>query len=193
MSQENPIDDEYGEFTEEVFHVFSEFLGKPDEDAYIAPIPIYLGGHADVRIFRKYIPGYTYVTSGLIEDGGQIQNSLGRYELMICTKYESEWASNFISELSSYTLKIKFEPGETMNAEGVFPTESELKKVLFHIPTTPCQGYDIRGVKCGLLLCIGITNKEFDVCHEQGSDIVVAKLNEQRIFPYTIPERHSVF
>ena len=192
MNERDMGNGEYGSLTDEEFRVFSRFLGDPEDSAYCAPIPIYLGGRADVRVFRRYVAGYTYVTAGLVEDGGQIENSLGRYELMICTRRKSDWAAGFVSGLSPYTLTTSFEPGETISAEGVFPAASALKKVLLTTPRSLAQSFDIEGVRCGILLCVGITNREFDLCHSTGAEVLVAKLIERDVFPYTVPERASI-
>src|SRR5215831_9514891 len=78
-------------------------LGKPADRVLHAPVPMYLGGFADVLPFPHYIPGMTYVTADLTgEDVGQLPSSLGNYELMVCVREELPRAADMISRLARY-------------------------------------------------------------------------------------------
>ena len=59
-------------------------LGKADDQITTSPVPIYLGGGADVLTFQKHVDGVAYVTAGLIGDDSQKKTPLGQYELMMC-------------------------------------------------------------------------------------------------------------
>lgn len=190
-----PIDDDeyHDRFNQAWREAMEAVLGKAEEMEYHSVMPLFLGGQADVVLFRNYVPGYTYVTSDIIGDGSQKKNRLGNYELMICTKQESDWATNLISEVASYTFEAKLKPGDTMEAEGAFPENSTIEKMVFCVPEISPKTFKILDKKCGLLLCIGITQEEFAICRQEGSKKVLAELKTRGIFPYTVLDRSSVF
>jgi hypothetical protein len=69
---------------------FEGVFGPADDTVLHSPVPFYLDGAADVLVFRKHNEGVVFVTADLIGDDRSRPNSLGQYELMICTPGISE-------------------------------------------------------------------------------------------------------
>ena len=167
-------------------------LGRPSDTVFHAVVPFYLGGFADVIEFPNYVPGMTYVTADLTgEDVGQLPNSLGNYELMICVHENLSRAADLISKLARYTCDSKLEPGDTMDLGDHF-SGSAIKALLFTHPSDQLVQFDLLGQRCGLLLCIGITGEELSLKQTDGSASLLALLMEHGIFPYTVLQRESV-
>ena len=51
-------------------------LGQSDDTIATSPVPIYLGGGADVLTFKKHVDGIAYVTAGLIGDDANKRHHL---------------------------------------------------------------------------------------------------------------------
>jgi hypothetical protein len=170
----------------------TSILGQSDSTVYHATIPFYLGGSADVLRFPHYVPGMTYATCELTgEDVGQISNSLGHYELMICVREDLDRAAQLVSQLSRYTCEAKLEPGETMDLSDYFG-DSTIRALLFAQPDLGSCGFELAGERCGLLLCLGITQDELEFRHSEGVEKLLELLKKHGVFPYTEPSRPSV-
>ena len=148
-----------------------------------------LGGAADVVSFSQNIDGMAYVTSDLVGNDKQKPKLLGNYELMICHRAPSEWGPGIIGRLAYYTLSTPLNPGETMGLGPSAPKGSTIAAFLF----LKYAAFMVRRREAGLLLCIGITKDELDVCFEKGSSEVEQKLKEKGVYPYTELTRRSVF
>jgi len=167
-------------------------LGTPTDRVFHAPVPMYLGGFADVLPFPHYVPGMTYVTADLTgEDVGQLPSSLGNYELMVCVREELPRAADMISRLARYTCEAELEAGETMDLPDFF-SESVIKALLFAHPADQPVQFEFLGTQYGLLLCIGITAEELAFRRANGSDALLAVLKQRGVFPYTVLQRESV-
>lgn len=150
------------------------------------------GGWADVLAFRNYVPGETYVTADLTGwASGQMKNSLGQYELVICMKSESIAAVDMISRLARYTCDARIEPLHTLDIRD-FLGDKTLRALLFANLQEPPPFFKVSGTPCGLLLCIGITSEELEFADEYGPEELLELLKKNKIFPYTIPNRPSV-
>ncbi len=167
-------------------------LGKPADTVLHAIIPFYLGGAADVLSFPDFTPGVTYITAEMTgEDVGQRSNSLGNYELMICTRQDLQKAGDLISKLARYTCDAELEPGETMDI-GRFFGDSTIRGLLFTHPREQPVYFEFLGQRYSLLLCVGITAEELVFKQAHGSDSLLALLRQHGVFPYTTPGRPSV-
>jgi hypothetical protein len=59
-------------------------LGEVDDTLFHAPVPLSLGGNADVLRFSHFLPGDTYVTAELTgTETEQLPSSIGNYELNV--------------------------------------------------------------------------------------------------------------
>ena len=170
----------------------ASILGQPTDDVFHAIMPFKLGGFADVLAFPGFVPGMTYATAELTgEDSGQRPTTLGNYELMICAKQELPQAGALISQLARYTCETEVEAGETMDV-GEFLGDSSIRALLFAHPREQPVHFELLGRRCGLLLCIGITEEELACVQSQGSAMLLDLLKQHGVFPYTIPDRPSV-
>lgn len=167
-----------------------KIFGTPEDILYHAIIPLGReGGGADVIIYRKFIKGFTYVTSDLTAPkSNQVSSEIGNYELMICTRSESSWAAGMISNIAQYTLKNVINPGHTM--EGGFPETSKLEAIVFVKPDLPA--YRFLGREYGILLCVGITRSELEYSFRTSSKSLIKILEKNEILPYTNLNRDSV-
>lgn len=166
-------------------------LGKPDDYVYHAVVPLELGGTCDVLCFRHYVAGLAYVTSDLTGIG-QPGNRLGTYELMICTREESDWAAAAISRLGPYTLETVINPGETMDIGSAVPPGSTVSAFVFAGPDVAKNAFTVGDETASLLLCIGITSAELVVCRSEGADRMIERLRNSGVFPFTDLNRESL-
>jgi len=185
---EDTSDDEWQKTWDARLAAFEQVLGKSEDTIVTAPVPIYLGGDADVLIFKNHVDGVAYVTAGLIGDGSQKQTDLGEYELMMCFREENEWAPSLLSRLAPYTFQRALKSGETMDIAPAMPENSTISSLLF----VSYQELTVNEADAGILLCIGITKSEFAECQKNGPSSMIAKLKESGVFPFTDPERDSV-
>lgn len=163
-------------------------LGKADDEIATSPVPIYLGGGADVLTFKKHIDGVAYVTAGLIGDDSQKKTPLGQYELMMCFRSANDWAPSLLSRLAPYTFDAALNPGETMDIGPAMPENSTIAGLLF----VSYRQFQVNDTNAGILLCIGITESELAQCRASGSDAVLAALKEADVFPFTDLNRGAV-
>ena len=188
-------DDEWTQVWDARMAALTPILGKPDEMVLHATVPFEFrdaGGSADVVPFPHYIPGATYVTAELTgTDAGQISNSLGHYELMICTHQKLAEAADFISGLACYTCDAKLEAGQTMDI-GDFFEDSTLRAMLFAHPSNQPVFFEFLGQRYSLLLCIGITSEELVFARSRSTKELIALLKQHGVFPYTTPDRQSI-
>ena len=164
-------------------------LGAADGRVLTSPRPLYLGGFADVMVFRHFVRGVTYVTGGLtgVDGIAQRKNAAGRsYELMICSPEEDPRAATLISRLARYTLDAALNPGETMDCP-VFPG-SAITGLVFTAPEIR-EALSFGGEAFDLLFYMGITSGELTQARSTGSDAVIAELKASKVFPYTDSRR----
>jgi hypothetical protein len=167
-------------------------LGPSEENVFHSGVPLFMGGFADVAIFRKYVPGYTYVTMDLVGLNVQKRNRLGEYELMICTREPADWAANLISQLAKYTLEAVLQPGETMDIGPALPAGSRVQALLFAEPDPPVNPLPGLDRKAGVLLCIGIQPGELALVRRTGAPALIEALKRAEAFPWTELQRAAV-
>ncbi|MFO0919246.1 MAG: suppressor of fused domain protein [Planctomycetaceae bacterium] len=156
-------------------------FGDSEDKIATSPVPIYLGGGADVLLFKKHLDGVVYVTAGLIGDGRQKKTELGEYELMMCFREENDWAPSLLSRLAPYTFESALHPSDTMEIGPALPENSNIAALLF----VPYAKINLNDKDAGVLLCMGITIEELEECKRNGSSAVLAMLKTAGIFPYT--------
>jgi hypothetical protein len=185
------VQDEWTELWNQRAAGLQRLFGEADDRVYHALVPLQLGGSCDVRRYRKYVAGVTYVTSDLTGIG-QPPNSTGSYELMICTRRDSDWAANVISRLGQYTLGNVIEPGETMDIDSAVPEGSTISAFLFAQPELVENVFRVGHETASVLLCVGITSRELQACHKEGSARIIDRLQGASVFPFTDLNRESV-
>lgn len=173
----------------------SSILGRPADTVFHATVPFEFrdaGGTADVVPFPDYVPGMTYVTSELTgSDVGQIPNSHGHYELVICCRQNLPEAADFISRLACYTCDDVIEAGQTMDI-GDFFGDSTLRAMVFSHLSSDRVNFSFLGGRYTLILCVGITAEELKFAHSHGTDELLVLLKKHGVFPYTVPGRPPV-
>jgi hypothetical protein len=163
-------------------------LGKVDEMVWHAHVPFDEGGTADVVRFRHHVAGICYVTSELIGRDDQVPSTLGNYELMLCTRQESNWAADLLSRLARYTTEVDLNPGDTMDLGDATPKKSTIAAFLY----LEYAKFQIQGRESGLLLCLGITADELEACQAGKRELVENELKKAGIYPFTDLYRKSV-
>ena len=173
----------------EIQENISKQLGKPADVVYHSVVPFGMGydagGRADVYMYKEKIKGVTYITGDLIGTK-QKKSDAGNYELMVCQKLDNEWGRALISNLSYYTLDASLNSGETMSL-GPF-AKGDIVAVVFD----KFYEFTINGKKFGLMLIIGITEKELEWKEKNGGEELIKKFKESKVYPYTDFDRKSV-
>jgi len=197
FGQDKYADGGYADWFEAKLQALERILGPADRDILSARVPLHLGGESSVFIFR-HAPfangGIAYVTSDLIGMRKQRRNRLGQYELMMCTRRESAGAPELLGKLAKYTLDEALEPGETMDIGPAMPEDSTISALLFVEPRIADGGesFEVRGVKAGVLLCIGITARELEAIRRHGATGILERLKAAGVFPFTEVRRRDV-
>lgn len=163
----------------------AQVLGPGHDMVFHAPHPFALGGNADVIAFYHHLKGVVYATAELT---GKPNACYADYELMICHRSPDDWGPNIISRLAPYTQEAYIGTGESMDIDTVAPTDSQIKAFLFDTYAT----FELYGMRNELRLCIGITKPELQFKLKHGTERLLAKLKEYRVYPFTDLDRESV-
>jgi hypothetical protein len=148
-----------------------------------------LGGAPDIHTFTRHKKGaVAYVTAELIGRDNQVPNVMGNYEIMICLPraVDPELAGGILTPMAFYTLEQPLNPGETSDL-GEVVEGSKVRALLF----SDYGRFKVLGRSCGLLLCIGITMREFKYNARHPGELE-PKLREAGVYPVTDFERGSV-
>ena len=181
-------DDDWQESWDARLATLETEFGKSEDKIATSPVPIYLGGGADVLTFKKHIDGVVYISAGLIGDGRQKKTDIGEYELMMCAREENDWMPSLLSKLAPYTFEAALNPGDTMDIASAMPEGSTIAALLY----VPCRQFKVNDTDAGVLLCIGITEKELQHCRKNGHADVLVQLKAKAVYPYTDTERDPV-
>jgi hypothetical protein len=185
-------EDEWGEWWDARVAAIETVLGPCHDVVGHAVIPFDIGsdngGGADIIYFKRHINGIVSVTSELIGRDDQVENELGNYELMICHRDEEDWGADIISRLAYYTLEARISPGETMDIASCAPEGATTAALLFFNYGT----FKVRKRKAGLLLCVGITEDELNLCRAGKRGNVEKALKAAKVYPFTDLYRDSV-
>jgi hypothetical protein len=149
-----------------------------------------LGGAPDVHTFTRHKKGVVaYVTAELIGRDNQPASDLGNYEIMICLpkEIESDVAATILTPLAYYSLEQPLNPGDTSDL-GELVEGSELTALVF----SDYGRFTVLGRQCGLLLCMGITQREAKFAAKQSAGALEKKLRDEGVYPVTDFARESV-
>lgn len=181
-----PEKDESQEIWDARAHALRLVLGPDHENVLHSPIPLFMGGGADVLVFHQHVPGVTYVTADLT---GKPDDSFTDYELMVCHRsVEDNWGGNIISQLAAYAIEHSISAGETMDIDSATPADSEIKAFIFDT----YQTFSMFGCDFELQLCLGITKAELAFAQKNGPDELFVRLKSHRVYPYTDLNRKTV-
>jgi hypothetical protein len=149
-----------------------------------------LGGAPDVHTFPRHKKGMVaYVTAELIGRDNQPTNQLGNYEIMIClpTDVEAGLAGGILTPLAFYTLEQPLNPGDTSDL-GEIVEGSRITALLF----SNYGQFTVLNRQCGLLLCMGITQREMKYAAKQPPGSLEQSLRQAEVYPLTDFGRKSV-
>lgn len=171
-----------------------EILGPQGEMDLHAPIffdmGAEMGGAPDIHTFTRHKKRVVcYVTAELIGRDNQPTSELGNYELVVCLPkdIEAEVAATILTPLAYYTLEQPLNPGDTSDL-GELVEGSKITALLF----SEYGRFKVLKRQCGLLLCMGITQREAKYAAKQSSDALERKLREAGVYPVTDFARGSV-
>jgi hypothetical protein len=158
-------------------------LGKADDGVLHAALPLFLGGNADVLIFPGFPGGTAYVTADLTgQDVGQVPNSLGFFELMLCCRAPNSGAAGVISRLARLSLERRLDMGQVLDLSA--DPSSPFDAVLL-AEGMPQPQFRFGGKRWGLLLCVGITDADREFQEQHGASALMEKLEAEDRFPFS--------
>lgn len=190
LAEREPAD--YMEGFNAVREALAARLGPPADHVYGSPIPIYLGGDAEVLEFPEFPGGIAYVTCGLTFNGQKTVDGRPR-ELMLCTRESWEMAPTVLSGLGRYTLDQALCAGHTIDFGPDQPHGYTIRGVLATRPDVPADPIRLFGKDCGVLLLIGITKREMVAIRDQHKEQeVLGRLRTRGVFPFTVVDRPAV-
>lgn len=162
-------------------------LGTSADTVMHAVFPLAFGGNADVVIFPNFPGGVAYATADLtLSDVGQKKNSMGNFELMICSRHPEPALANLISTLAARSLKAKLEPGQILDLSR--DKSAPVQAILF----CEAEGYSrfqAGGQQFGLLLCLALGRDEAAAAKKNGWQTVVSARKKAGSFPFSEPHR----
>ncbi len=186
------FEDDWSEWWDGRVAAMETVLGPCDDMVGHAGIPFDIGpdngGGADIIYFKNHIKGVVSATCELIGRDDQVENDLGNYELVICHRDEEDWGADLISRLAYYTLEARIDPGETMDIAEAAPLDSTIAALLFF----EYGKFEVRNRKAGLLLCVGITADELELCRSGKRGKVESALKAAKVYAFTDLYRGSV-
>lgn len=192
MNSETDDSDEWMLWWDARLAAMESLLGKSHDTVGHGTIPFQLGaelgGTADIVYFHHHVKGVVSVTAELIGNEDQLPNSMGNYELAICSRDDHEWGDYVIGQLAHYTLEAVIEPGQTMDIGPATPEDSTISAFLF------CDygQFKVRDQDAGIVLCLGITADELHMCRNGARPRLESLLQSKGVFPFTDLYRKSV-
>lgn len=190
MAEKEPTD--YMEGFNAVRDVLAARLGPASDRVHTALPPIYLGGNAEVLEFPEFPGGIAYVTCGLTFNGQKTVDGRPR-ELMLCTREPWEMAPQVLSGLGRYTLETALCAGHTIDFGPAQPQGYTIRGVLATRPEMPADPIRLFGKDCGVLLLVGITEREMVAIRDRRQEQeVLGRLRTRGVFPFTVVDRPAV-
>lgn len=170
-------------------------LGKADDGVFHSPVPLNMGGGADVLAFGDALPGcVVYCTADLTGDPSVEQAGSGEgFELVMCCRADDgamrEIAPSILSKLAPYTLRASVAAGHSMNIGEVGSTG--ISGLVFSEWTRARAPFEFGGRRYGLLLCTGLTPEETAYAEQHGGPALLERLKAAGVMPKTIAGRAS--
>jgi hypothetical protein len=153
--------------------------------------------------------GWLYVTSGLsnpwnLRQPGRDPTGFSGIgcELVMETTNEVDWAVPLLHNLMSYLLLVavgEFEGGELLeygqhmplNASITPHFESELRWLLVEPPRHFPASFELAAGRVDLFHLIGLTHAEVEFLNQTSSEMMIALLQREGIYPFSDAERKS--
>ena len=188
-----PKEHSWEEVWNERQRALEQIFGPAEDMVWHAPVPLEIGGGADVLIFKQHLNGCVYVTADLtgpatsqLLDGGE------QYELVMCTRQPAGWAAKFLSIYAPITHEAVLQHLDTADMVQFTPNERMTKLAFTQFPTIDTK-FDLFGNPCHLLLCVGLYKEEFEKSRAFGDNqILIDALDNAGVMPFTDPDRDPV-
>lgn len=171
-------------------------LGPAGGGVYHAPVPLTLGGNADVLAFPECLPEVVvYCTADLTGDPSISQSSPSgaAFELVMCCQRDqrtlNEYAPSILSQLAPYTLRTEVLAGHTMEIGEI--ADTGLPGLVFCDWKFSDAAFEFAGRQYGLLTCVGITSAELEFGRAHGGPALLERLGNARLLPRTVANRNS--
>ncbi len=173
---------DYKDFYEKLFAEIAKKYGPLDKESIVSIIGFDAGGPVNLSKIDKI---GLYVTCELCCRDDQKPSSFGNYELMIIGKDTEKWARNILTEIGRMTLDEVIDHHHTINFSEIVDKDDSIKGVIFE----KYSSIIYKKKSYGIMLAIGITLPELELCYESGVQACLKKLIEAKIYPNTILER----
>ena len=151
---------------------------------------------------------FCYVTSGLsnpwnLSEPGRDESGYSGvgFELMVCTKERADWAVSLLHHVMAWQMLVAtgavqgqpLGPGQRMPLGGPIDGQKDcaLTWALCEAPTHCAPEFEIPSGKVEWLLLVGATDKEIEFARATDQKVLVARLQEDRCWPVTDPQRQS--
>lgn len=171
-------------------------FGPAAPNVYHAPVPLNVGGSADVLAFPDCISdAVVYCTADMTGDPSIEQQPSGTvaFELAMCCRKDqkilNEYAPSILSQLAPYTLRAELRHGHTMEIGEI--ADTGLPALVFQDWEHSGAGFEFGGRVYGLLRCVGITQAESEFAQARGGAALLERLSAVGLLPVTVANRGS--
>jgi hypothetical protein len=196
LAVKKPSPSEWESLWKERQAALERVFGPAAPNVYHAPVPLNMGGTADVLAFPDCLPdAVVYCTADLTGDPSVEQQPLGAadFELVMCCKRDqktlNEYAPSILSQLAPYPLRAELRGGHTMEIGEI--ADTGLPALVFQDWEHSGAGFEFAGRAYGLLTCVGITQTESEFGQVQGGAALLERLGAAGLLPVTLGNRQS--
>lgn len=181
--------EDYRLFYEQLFAPLEQQLGAIDPHTIMAVIGFDAGGPLNFCTIGslKGNEHTVYISCELAVRAEQLPGEHGRYELLISCDDE-QWARYILSEIGRMSMKVAFADGHTLDIGAWVEEDDPLQGILFEEIAVA----KIDGAEYSTLRCLGITRREMEYALEEGSDELIARLQNAGVYPRTTVSRASL-
>ncbi len=188
-------------------------LGPMDSLVGHAIVPFELGGPVDMHYFSTHMPGTVVATMDLIdpEGNGPQPGRLGTYELVACTRLSrfsafdvepgasaregdfeamADRICTMLTIIGHDSFEAVLEPGDACE----MPVEDEpvARCIIFDEFDSRGIPFEVEGRRHGLLLCIEVHPSELQYAQKHGTQSLIARLKQARVYPYSDLDREPI-
>lgn len=183
-------------------------LGSMHDHVFHAIVPFCVGGGVDLYCFHDGIPGAAFATMELIApDGtGPKPTPRGTYELVAFTRHRPSRAQSddkndhylkmvhhfnaLLTIVGRYSAMAVLGPNET--CEVPWKDDEPRRCLILDAYDPQGVGFTIGTKRHWLLLCIEIHRAEMDYARAHGGEILLTRLKQHGVYPYSDLDRKLV-
>ena len=174
-----------------------------DYEAFVNPHrPFYKGGPPDIAVFDKGEDGMILCTH-VLTGWNSGQQADPQFELAMHLPANSSLAPEYrgkklvspgagimaLADIATYSLQTELEVGHSVGT--LHPAWSPIVTFLLDELTSNDKPFVVNGQQCRILLCIGITQDEFDHREQEGTEALIAQLRTNGVYPLTMHSRDT--